>query len=378
MLYLDNAATTVRKPLGMYASFFYNTLRNSVNAGHGGHRFSLRGAAGIYDTTEALAELFNIDDPEQIAFTYNATYAINLAIRGLLKPGDHTVTTCMEHNSVLRTLHDVGNYTMVSAAKNGTISLAETEKAIRPETRLIVMSHAANTCGTIQNIKRIGRLAKKHGIVFMVDASQSAGSVKIDVREMGIDILALSAHKGLLGPLGIGILYVSRDVELNPVITGGTGSNSKMLAQPRNMPDLFHSGTMNTPAIMACKSSVRYILRRGEENIGAEERYLAERLIENLQNMPAVTLYGKKRGIFRNGTVLFNVGDTDSTVIAENLEKEYGIAVRGGWHCAYQAHRALGSAEKGAVRASFGAFDGVRAVEKLSDAVYKLSKYGIR
>lgn len=375
MLYLDNAATTLRKPLRVYTSFFYNTVFNSVNAGHGGHQYSMRGAVGVYDTVEALAELLNIDDPEQIAFTYNATYAINLAIRSILRDGDHTVTTCMEHNSVLRTLYDVGQFTMVDAGKDGTIGPAEIERAIRPETKLIVVSHATNTSGTVQNIKRIGKIAKKHGIIFMVDAAQSVGCVDIDVKDMGIDVLAFSAHKGLLGPLGVGVIYVSRDIGLKPVITGGTGSDSKMLAQPGNMPDLFHSGTMNTPAIMACKSSVKYLLKRGVENIGAEERYLAERLIENLCDMQGVTVYGKKNGNFRNGTVLFNVGDLDSVTVSEILEKEHGIAVRGGWHCAYQAHKALGTAENGAVRASFGAFDGVRSVERLTDAVYKISKY---
>ncbi len=377
MLYLDNAATSARKPAGVYGSYFFNIIKNSVNAGHGGHGYSLRGALGVYDATEALAEFFNIDNPERIAFTYNATYAINLALRAVLEENDHAVTTCMEHNSVLRTLYDLGNFTIVKAEKDGTVNPEDIEKAIRPDTRLIVMSHATNTCGTVQDIAEVGRIAKKHGVIFMVDAAQSAGNIEIDVKEMGIDILVLSAHKGLLGPLGVGVLYVSPDIELKAVITGGTGSDSKSLAQPKSMPDIFHSGTMNTPAIMACRAAVKYLMQRGVANIGAEERYLAERLIENMQEMPGVKVYGKARGINRNGTVLFNIGNIESGVAAETLEKQFGIAVRGGWHCAYRAHMALGSAEAGALRASFGAFDSVNAVEKISDAVYKLAKYGL-
>lgn len=377
MLYLDNAATSLKKPFGMYASLFYNTVTNSVNAGHGGHGYSLRGAEKVYDTAELFAEIFNLPSPECVAFTQNATYAINLGIRGIMCEGDHAVTTCMDHNSVLRTLNELGNFTMVGAAANGMVEPRDIEKAIRPETKLIVVSHAANTCGTIQNIREIGKISEKHGIAFMVDAAQSAGSIDIDVSDMGIDLLAVSAHKGLLGPLGLGALYVSPKLKLNPVITGGTGSDSKNINQPRNMPDLFQSGTLNTPSIIAFKRSLLYLKRRGISNIGEEERFLAEKVIEDFSAMPDVTVYGIKKGSMRNGTVLFNIGNYSSTAVAEVLEKKFGIAVRGGLHCAYYAHKALGTDKTGALRASFGAFDGLRAAERLCDAVYDISRHGL-
>ncbi len=374
MIYLDNAATTIRKPLRVYSSLFFNTLFYSVNSGHGGHFFSTKGAKKIYDTSEAIAELLNIENPEQIAYTYNATYAINLAIDGIINPGEHIITTVMEHNSVLRTVHKHGNYTMVPASCDGTVFPKSIEAAIKPETKLIVVNHISNTSGTIQNIKAISKIAKKHNIIFMVDASQSIGSVTIDVKDMGIDILVFSAHKGFLGPLGVGILYISPRLNPKPVITGGTGSDSKNLEQPIFMPDIFQSGTMNTPAIIACKSAVSYLKKRGVETIGAEERYLAIRFIENAMNMKNIKIYGKKKGDNRNGTVLFNIGDMDSIEAADILNSEYGIALRGGWHCAYYSHLVLGSAKSGALRLSFGPFDGVNTLEKITDAVYKMSK----
>ena len=372
MLYLDNAATTFKKPFCVYRSMIYNTIRNSVNAGHGGHYYSIKGAKGVYNTAEKIAGMLNVTNPERIAFTQNATYAINLGIRGIIGSEDHVVTTCMEHNSVLRTLNGLCEYTMVNADCEGMVSPDDIEKAIRAETKLIVVNHASNVCGTIQKIKEISKIARKHKIPFMVDASQSIGVIDFDVD--GIDMLAFSGHKGLMAPMGVGVLYVADGIKLKPVITGGTGSESKNLNQPEIMPDMLQSGTLNTPAIMACGTAVDYIMEKGIKEIEEWEMYLALRFIEKIREIKNVKIYGKKGMGERNGTVAFNIGKMDSTETASLLNDEFSIAVRGGWHCAYPAHCAVGSKEKGAVRASFGLFNTIYSADKLADAVYKISK----
>lgn len=374
MLYLDNAATSYQKPMAVYRAMLKNTWKNSVNAGHGGHTYSVRGAAEILKTSEKLANLFHIGNPERIAYTPNATYALNMAIGGLLKNGGHAVVTQMEHNSVLRPVHYYGNYTVVKADREGRVAPAAIEAAICPDTVLIVCTHISNVCGTIQPIEEIGKIAKKHNIPFLVDAAQSAGSTPIDVEKMHIDMLAFSGHKGLLGPLGTGGLYVGENVTLSPVLFGGTGSQSESLIQPAVMPDMLHCGTLNTPAIIALGAGVDYIQKRSVEDIAESECRLAKKFMDNLLNMPDVIVYGKPDKAERNGTVAFNIRRMDSVETAQRLNDEFQICVRGGWHCAYPAHVAIGSEKGGAVRASFGAFDHMHAVNRITDALYQIMK----
>lgn len=374
MLYLDNAATTLKKPFCVYKSMIYNTVKNSVNAGHGGHFYSIRGAKKVYETAEKLSEMLNIKNPERLAFTQNATYALNMGIRGLVNENDHVITTCMEHNSVLRTLNSLCSFSMADADSEGFVAPQNIEAEIRPETKLIVVNHVSNVCGTVQHIKDISKIAKEYGIPFMVDASQSIGTLNIDVEDMGIDMLAFSGHKGLMAPLGVGALYVCEKINLKPVITGGTGSDSKNLNQPEVFPDMLQSGTLNTPAIIACGKAVDYIKKRKLESIEEEELYLALRFIEKIKNIENVKIYGKADGYGRNSTVAFNIGNIESTETAEILNNEFNICVRGGWHCAYPAHCAVGSEKHGAVRASFGLFNSIYDSDLLADAVYKISK----
>mgnify|MGYP000998981307 CR=1 FL=1 len=377
MLYLDNAATSYKKPAGVYWSMLKNTWKNSVNAGHGGHAYSIRGAAEILKTSEKLADLFHIKNPERIAFTQNATYALNMAIGGLLKNGGHAVVTQMEHNSVLRPVYYYGNYTIVKADRLGRIDPAAVEAAICQDTALIVCTHISNVCGTVQPIEEIGKIAQKHDIPFLVDAAQSAGCTEIDVKKMHIDMLAFSGHKGLLSPLGTGGLYVGDNISLEPVLFGGTGSYSESLIQPKVMPDLLQCGTLNTPAIMAMGAGVDYIRRMTPEGLGEKERRLAERFIGEILNMSNVTVYGLADGKDRNGTVAFNIRNMDSVETAQRLNDDFRICVRGGWHCAYHAHAAIGSEKEGAVRASFGAFDNMRSVEQIVDAVNKIAQKSV-
>ncbi len=370
MIYLDNPATSVRKPQCVYDAMYRNTLRFSVNSGRGGHTASIVGAEGISEAQETLAEFFNISNPERIAFTQNATYALNIAIGGILRPGDHAVITSMEHNSVLRPVHKSCSYTMVWANSRGEISPRDIEKAIRSNTKLVISTHASNVCGTVMPIKEIGKICKKHNIPFLADAAQTAGIIPIDIEKMNISLLAFSGHKGLMGPLGTGGLYVSEGVKLSPIIVGGTGTESKNRKQPDAMPDMLHSGTLNTPAIMTLSTAAKYIKKIGIENIYEKERFLAKKLFEGLMNIKGVTVYGQPKGN-RNGTVAFNIGDMDSQEVADILNRRFRIAVRGGYHCAYTAHQTIGSEKNGAVRAGFGYFSTEQEAEKLLLAVNK-------
>lgn len=373
MIYLDNAATSHKKPLKVYTSMAKNTITNSSNAGRGGHFYSLRASEKIYETTESLCTLFNISTPEQIAYTQNATQALNYGILGNLEKDDHAIITQMDHNSVVRPVHKTCQYTMVKADKYGRINPLDIERAIKPNTKMIICTHASNVCGTIMPILEISKIAHRHNLYFMLDAAQSAGSIPIDVNKMGIDLMAFSGHKGLLTPMGVGGLYVREGINLNPIITGGTGSLSESVTQPSFMPDLLQSGTLNAPAIISAKESIDFIISKTPKAIGEKEYYLATCLIEDLKNIKGVSVYGLLSGN-RNGTVAFNIDRYDSTTASEVLNDRFKICTRGGWHCAYNAHVAIGTQKHGAVRASFGYFNKKQDAKSLADAVYKMSK----
>lgn len=375
MIYLDNPATSMKKPACVLNAMNKNTRNFSVNAGRGGHWASVMGASGIAETQETLADFFGIQNPERIAFTQNATYALNMAIMGFLSPRDHVIITSMEHNSVLRPVHRLCSYTIVSANSQGEINPRDIERAIRRNTKMVITTHASNVCGTIMPVYEIGKICKKCGLVYLLDSAQTAGVIPIDVEKMGVSILAFSGHKGLMGPLGTGGLYVAENVNLEPLIVGGTGSRSESKIQPREMPDMLHSGTLNTPAIMTLKTAVEYINSVGIKNIEEKERSLAEYLISGLKNISGVTVYGKENGN-RNGTVAFNIGDMASGEVSDILDKKYGIMVRGGWHCSYIAHKTLGTDKNGAVRAGFGAFSEKQDADALLVAVNKISRNG--
>lgn len=373
MLYLDNAATSLKKPLCVAGNMFLNTLMLSANAGRGGHYYSILAMEKLMETAELLSGLFNADNPLCFAFLQNATLALNMAISGIAD-GGHIVITQMEHNSVLRPVHAMGNYTVVNADSEGFVNPCDIEKAVRYDTRLIVCTHASNVCGSIQAIEKVGEIAKKYDIPFLVDAAQTAGIVDIDVKKMNISLLAFSGHKGLMGPLGTGGLYVREDIKLKPIISGGTGSKSESPLQPDFMPDMLHSGTLNTPAVASLGSSIKFINRQTTGAILDHERYLAWRFINELKNMSGVTVYGSDDITKRNGTVCFNIDKLSSGAVSEILNDDYYIAVRGGWHCAYPAHKAIGTEKSGAVRASFGYFNKKKDVERIVDAVGRIAR----
>lgn len=367
MLYLDNAATSFKKPIAVYAAMIKNTVFGSANAGRGGHRLSVKSMEKIVDTQDTVAELFNIKNPQNIAFTQNATYALNMVILGVLCGGGHVIVTEMDHNSVLRPVYLLGDYTIVKADKNGLVKAADVKNAIRENTKLIVCTHASNVCGTIQPVEEIGRIAQANNILFLIDAAQTAGCVEIDVEKIGVDFLVFSGHKGLMGPLGTGGVFVRNPKSIQPVITGGTGSSSESLIQPHVMPDMLHSGTVNVPAVAALGKGIKYILRHRE--IYAREHEMASEFEKRIRNMDNVKVYGNDNKV---ATVAFNIGKNDSSYTASLMGED--IAVRAGFHCAPLAHKALGTQETGAVRVSFGAFNTMADSRRAADLVYRAVK----
>lgn len=371
MIYLDNAATSLKKPMQVYAKFMYETIFKSFNAGRGTYKKSIKASMKMLSAAEELAELFNIDDATRIAFTQNATYAINMLILGLVNRGEHIVISGMEHNSVLRPVYKLGNYSVVNPDICGNINPDDVRDAIRDDTALVICTHASNVCGTIEPIAEIGRICAEKKVPFMVDCAQSAGILDIDVKKMNIDMLAFSGHKGFMGPLGTGGLYVCSDINLKPVITGGTGSMSESFEQPCIMPDMLMCGTQNTPAIAALAEGVRYVKKKRKE-IFEYELFLAQRFIEDALNMNKIILYGNYSDM-RNGTVAINIDGIDPIEAGINLSDEYGILIRSGLHCAPLAHNSINTGG-GCIRLSFGWFNTLSEVRKTVDAINSLCR----
>ncbi len=371
MIYLDNAATTRKKPYSVYAAMLRYALRNGGNAGRGGNGLSLCGINTIIAAQDSAARLFGVAEAGNIIFTLNATYALNMAILGTLTPRDHIVVTAMDHNSVLRPAALHGNYSVAKADKNGYVSPLAVRKCMKPETKLVVCTHVSNVCGTLQNVAELARIAHLYGALFLLDASQSAGSMNVSVAEVGADMLACPGHKGLMGPMGTGILCIGEPSRVRAVIVGGTGSESESIHQPESMPEKFHSGTVNTPALAGLKKGIDFVLGEGAAAIGEHEHMLNTRFRDRLAQMDNVRIYGRGD----TGITAFNVGDMPSEATASELGS--GYIVRAGYHCAPLAHKALGTDEIGAVRVSFGYFNTKKDADRIADAVYKIAKRAI-
>ncbi len=377
MIYLDNAATTFPKPDVVYDAVMDCMKNYCANPGRAGHRLSLRAGREIYDTRENLAKLFNIDNPMNIIFTSNATESLNLAIKGLLKTGDHVITTSMEHNSVIRpimALEKIGvENTIVDCNEEGFLDINDLEKAIKPNTKLIVTTHASNVFGTLIDIKEVGLVAKKNNITYLVDASQTAGVYDIDVKNMNIDILATAGHKSLLGPQGVGILYIKEGIDLDTLKEGGTGSQSEYLFQPQMLPDKYESGTHNTPAIAGLNAGVKYILDNIDD-IRRKEEELCEYMLSRLDEIKDIKIYGTKDIKKRVPVISINIADVDSGEITFILDSKYDIATRSGLHCSPLAHKTVGTIKQGTVRFSIGYFNTKDDIDRVIDALKKIEK----
>lgn len=378
MIYLDNGATSFPKPKGMMNAMVECMRDYCGNPGRSGHRMSMKTGEEIYKARKELGKLFHIEDCSRIIFTSNTTESLNLGIKGVLERGDHVITTSMEHNSVLRPLkllEDSGiETTIVKCAGDGTLNAETLKKEIKDNTKLIVCTHASNVTGTILPVKEIGVMAKQKGILFMVDAAQSAGCMPIDVIDLKIDLLALPGHKGLLGPMGTGMLYVSDSVAIRPLKEGGTGTKSRELDQPMDFPDGYEAGTVNAPGIIGLGHSCSYLSGIGVENIRAYEEELTSALDEALRNMDSVTVYGPWDCRKKTGVVTFNVNHLGCEEVSERLSADYEIASRGGYHCAALAHKTIGTYDTGAVRLSVGPYNTKREIKMAIEAVYQIQK----
>lgn len=377
MIYLDNAATTYPKPECVYNAIMDCMKNYCANPGRAGHKLAMKAAREIYDARENIAKLFNIDNPMNIVFTNNATDSLNLAIKGVVNSGDHIITTSMEHNSVIRPIKALENNnienTVVECDKDGFLNIEDLKKAIKPNTKLIVTTHASNVCGTIIDIKAVGEVAKQNNILYLVDASQTAGVYDIDTKEINVDMIAAPGHKCLLGPQGTGILYIREGLELNILKEGGTGSKSEDLFQPNLLPDKYESGTHNTPGIVGLNEGVKFILEKGIDNIRKHEEDLCEYMLNRLEDVPNIVIYGPKDSKKRAAVISINIGNMDSGEVTFLLDSEYDIATRSGIHCAPLAHKTLGTLEQGAVRFSLGYFNTKNDIDEAIKALKEIA-----
>ena len=376
MIYLDNAATSWPKPEQVYDAVS-NAIKRSGNPSRSNSEEARAAATDIIETRGALAQLFNIADPRRIVFALNATDAINLGLQGMLKPGDHVITSHMEHNAVTRPLaylEDAG--VMVTKVKTDPVSgadLDEIRKSIRPETKLVAMTHASNVTGALNPIEEIGAVCREVGIPFLVDASQTAGAIPIDVVKMNIDLLAFPGHKSLLGPTGTGALYVSETVSPRPIRSGGTGVFSEVRLQPEQLPYYYEAGTQNTVGISGLCAGVHYIMERSVSSIYFEEQKMVQQLIDGLTSMPGVTVYGPLTPP-RAAAVSFNIEGMDCADVAMILESYYDISVRSGLQCAPDTHRMLGTFDLGGtVRVSPGLFTTADEIDEFLWAVREIA-----
>ena len=356
MIYLDNAATTLQKPPEVGQAMLA-ALQTAGNPGRGAHEPTLHAARLVYGAREALAELFHAESPACIAFTANATQALNTALCGLLAPGDHALTTVCEHNSVLRPLYRLRaqgvQVDFVGVDAQGKLRCEQFAQRLRPNTKAVVVTHASNVTGCVTDLVRVSAFAKAHGLWMIVDAAQTAGARPIDVQELGLDVLCFTGHKALLGPQGTGGLYVRPGLQVAPLVVGGSGVHSFAETHPSEMPTALEAGTLNVPGLAGLEAGVRWILAQGVEALCAKETALARLFYENIQGIPGVVVYGGCTEGPHAPIVSLNLAGEDSARVADALWEEYGICVRAGAHCAPLMHKALGTVEQGTVRFSF-------------------------
>jgi cysteine desulfurase/selenocysteine lyase len=376
MIYLDNAATSFPKPKRVIDAVTRYLNEIGGNPGRAAHA-QAREASGLIDRTRRLlAGLLGNVDPCRIILTPSTTVALNVAIKGLLRWGDHVLTTSMEHNSVLRPLNGlekVGvSHSLIPCSSSGELDPADILPLIQPHTRLIVLVHASNVTGNFMPVGEIGKVARERDILLLVDAAQTMGKIAIDPERLHVDLLAGPGHKGLLGPMGTGFLYVTPGLELEPLWEGGTGTHSESLKQPKTWPERFESGTCNAPGLAGLAEGIAEVQRLGFETIAAHERRLVDILVEGLSQFSNIVIYGPRDRRFCTGTVAFNVQKLDCSEVAHILDTAYSIAVRSGLHCAPAAHRTIGTFPQGAVRVSVGPYNTEEEIHIFLEAVSEI------
>lgn len=376
-IYFDNAATSFPKPDGVAEAVYDYIKYNGMNIGRGAYADAFSSAEGVYETRELLCRLFNFDKPSNVVFTLNVTEALNIVIKGLLKPGDHVIVSSLEHNAVMRPLTQLLE-TGVFFDRAPCDSEGKTiwsEDLVKENTKAVIMTHASNVCGTVNPIEEIGSICRKHGLIFIVDCAQSAGSIPIDMEKMNIDILCFTGHKGLMGPQGTGGFIIRDEAAalLTPLISGGTGSVSNLETLPDFLPDRFEAGTLNIAGIYGLRAGIGFIDRVGMENIHGREMRLTKMFLDGVKNIPGCRIIGRDRAEDRTSTVSL-VTDRDMAETAFILDREYGIMTRVGMHCAPNAHKALGTYPGGTLRFSFGYFNTGEEIEQALAALENILK----
>lgn len=377
MIYLDSSATSFLKPPQVAEAVFrsFNTIGN---AGRGAHAPTLNASRLIYDTREKLAALFGTPDPSRIAFTCNATEALNIAIHGAIHPGEHVITTACEHNSVLRPLYlkekEGTELTIIPADKKGRIRYDLLESSVKSNTSAIVLTHASNLSGNVTDLAFVSNFAKKHGLLLIVDASQTAGSLPINVVKIGIDILCFTGHKGLFGPQGTGGLYVREGLTLSPLKSGGSGIHSFDRQHPTDMPTALEAGTLNGHGIAGLNAGLDYILSTGVKNIHAKEISLSRRFVNGISDISDLKLYGDIDAPLRTPIISLNIGNMSSASVSDILWEDYEICVRAGAHCAPLMHKTFGTEKQGAVRFSFSCFNTEAEIDTAIQAMHEIAE----
>ena len=376
MIYFDNAATTLHKPEEVIEAVV-SAMKFMGNAGRGASAVAITANRSIYSARENIAEFFGAKDSSRVAFTSNSTEALNIAIKGVFNPGDHIITTVLEHNSVLRPIYEIEKkgveVDIVGCDEKGNVKYEEMEKAIKPNTKGIICTHGSNLTGNLIKLKRVSKICKEHNLIFIVDASQTAGIFPIDVEEDGIDILCFTGHKSLYGPQGTGGIYVREGIYVRPLKSGGTGIKTFSHTQPEEMPTHLEAGTLNGHGIMGLSAGVDFVKRVGIDNIRKHEQELMWKFYNGIKDIENIKIYGDFTTSDRTPVVTFNIGDYDSGDIEEELLENYEISCRAGGHCAPLMHKAMGTYSQGAVRFSFSYFNTLEEVECAITAIREIS-----
>ena len=377
MIYLDNAATSRRKPQEVIDAVVF-AMTSLGNAGRGTTEAALDAARTIYGARDKIAGFFGVKNPKQVVFTANSTESLNIAIHGLIKPGDHVISSVMEHNSVLRPLYEReeagAELTLIECDGKGRLLTDDIEKNIRDNTRAIVLTHGSNLTGNVNDIEAVGRIAKAHGLLFIVDASQTAGVLPIDVEKMNIDVLCFTGHKSLLGPQGTGGMCVREGLEIEPLKRGGSGVDTYNRRHPSEMPTALEAGTLNGHGIAGLSAAIDFIEKTGIDEIREKEQSLLKRFVEGVRDIPGVKLYGDFDAEVRCPVVALNIGNADSSEISDILSMDYDIATRPGAHCAPEMHESLGTVDQGAVRFSMSYFNTGEEIDAAIRAVREISE----
>lgn len=378
MIYLDNAATSFPKPSVVVEAVHKQLMEVGGNAGRSSHQGGLQSGRILYETRCAIAKLINCQDPLEISFTLNATEGLNMVIQGVLEEGDHVVTTSMEHNSVLRPLVAMEgrqvNHSIVWGDGQGTVTPLAMEEAIQPNTRMMIINHCSNVSGTVQPVEELVKVAKAHNLLVLVDASQSCGSLPVDVEVLQTDYLVAPGHKALLGPQGTGFLYINKKNKIRALKQGGTGSKSEDLHQPETIPDYYESGTQNSHGLAGLKAGVLFVLEQGVGNIHAQENKYSTQLWEGLSVIHGIQLYGPPPGKHRGSVISFRGKGMDVNQMNYALDIAYGISARAGIHCAPLAHQTLGTFPEGTIRFSPGYFTTAEDIDAVLSGVNLVMK----